>query len=114
MVNGTLLNFGKRYHDNLRVIFDQWLKLHLGLDVLSNQKILEGIYYVCRGWMITDDLGHALLPAYVICCPYHVESVSSFLIIVSLLALYVAGRMHRSMQDLFLYSKLQNHFNPTP
>ena len=39
--------------------------------------------------MITDDLGHALLPAYVICCPYHVESVSSFLIIVSLLALYV-------------------------
>jgi hypothetical protein len=23
MVNGTLLNFGKRYEDNLRVIFDQ-------------------------------------------------------------------------------------------
>ena len=44
MVNGTLLNFGKRYDDNLRVIFDQWLKLHLGLDVLSNQKILKGIY----------------------------------------------------------------------
>ena len=39
--------------------------------------------------MITDDLGHALLPAYVICCPYHVESVSSFLIIVSLLAYVV-------------------------
>jgi hypothetical protein len=29
----------------LRVIFDQWLKLHLGLDVLSIQKILKGIYY---------------------------------------------------------------------
>ena len=43
MVNGTQLNFGKRYEDNLMVIFDQWPKLHLGLDVLSNQKILKGI-----------------------------------------------------------------------
>ena len=42
-VNGTLLNFGKRYEDNLRVIFDQWPKLHLGLDALSNQKILNGV-----------------------------------------------------------------------
>ena len=26
MVNGTLLNFGKRYEDNLQVIFDQvWM-----------------------------------------------------------------------------------------
>jgi hypothetical protein len=32
MVNGTLLNFGKRYEDDLRVIFDQWQKLHVGLD----------------------------------------------------------------------------------
>ena len=39
MVNGTLLNFGKRYKYNLRVIFDHWPKLHLGLDALSNQKI---------------------------------------------------------------------------
>jgi hypothetical protein len=46
MVNGTLLNFGKRYEDKLRVIFDQLPNLHLGLDVLSNQKILNGIY--CR------------------------------------------------------------------
>ena len=37
MVNGTLLNFGKRYN-NFRDIFDQWLKLHLGLDALSNPK----------------------------------------------------------------------------
>ena len=47
IVNGTLLNFGKRYKDNLRVIFDQWPKLHLGLDALSNQKILNGTYYEC-------------------------------------------------------------------
>jgi hypothetical protein len=39
MVNGTLLNFGERHKDDLRVIFDQWQKLHLGLDALSNQKI---------------------------------------------------------------------------
>ena len=44
MVNGTLRNFGKRYKDDLRVIFDQWQKLHFGLDALSNQKILKGIY----------------------------------------------------------------------
>ena len=43
MVNGTLLNFGKRYEVDLRVIFDQWQKLHLGLDAQSNQKILKGI-----------------------------------------------------------------------
>ena len=46
MFNGTLLNFGKRYQDDLRVIFDQWPKLHLDMDALSNQKILKGIYYV--------------------------------------------------------------------
>ena len=43
MVNGTLLNFGKGYEDDLRVIFDQWPKSHLGLDALSNQKILNGV-----------------------------------------------------------------------
>ena len=48
MVNGTLLNFGKIYEDDLRVIFDQWPKLHLGLDALSNQKILNGVYSVCQ------------------------------------------------------------------
>ena len=41
---GSLLNFGKRYEDDIRVIFHQWQKLHLGLDALSNQKILNGIY----------------------------------------------------------------------
>ena len=44
MVNGTLLNFGKSYKDNLRIFFDQLPKLHLGLDAQSNQKILKGIY----------------------------------------------------------------------
>ena len=43
MVNGTLLNFGRIYKDDLRVIFDQWPKLSLGLDALSNQKILNGV-----------------------------------------------------------------------
>ena len=43
VVNGTLLNFDKKYEDKLRVIFDQWPKLHLGLDALSNKKILKGI-----------------------------------------------------------------------
>jgi hypothetical protein len=32
-----------RFEDNLRVIFDQWPKLHIVLDALSNQKILNGI-----------------------------------------------------------------------
>ena len=43
MINGTLLNIGKRYEDELRVIFDQRPNLHLiGLDALNNQKILKG------------------------------------------------------------------------
>ena len=48
MVNCTLLNFGKRLDNNLRIIFDQWLKLHLGLDALSNQRILKGVYYLMK------------------------------------------------------------------
>ena len=51
IVNGTLLNFGKRYEDNLMVIFDQWSKLYLGLDALSNQKILNGIYCLSMSFM---------------------------------------------------------------
>ena len=45
MVNGTPLNFGKKYRDNFRVIFDQWPKLHLSLAALSNQKILKSVYW---------------------------------------------------------------------
>ena len=49
MITGTLLNFVKIYEDELRVIFDQWPKLHLGLDALSNQKILKSILYrICQ------------------------------------------------------------------
>ena len=52
MVNGTLLNFGKRYEDDLRVIFNQWPKLPLDLDALSNQKILKGVYSICILYVI--------------------------------------------------------------
>ena len=38
MVNGALQNFVKRCKDNLKVIFDQWPKLHLSLNTLSNKK----------------------------------------------------------------------------
>ena len=31
------------FQDNLRVIFDQWPKLPLGLDALSNQRISHGV-----------------------------------------------------------------------
>ena len=48
MVNGTLLNFGKRYEDDFSVIFDQWPKLHLDLEAVSNQKILKGVYYLLQ------------------------------------------------------------------
>ena len=48
MINGNVLNFGKRYKDRLRVIFDQWPKLHLGLDALNNQKILKGTYLLYK------------------------------------------------------------------
>ena len=37
MVNGTLLNFGKRYDDQLRVIFDQRPKLHLGPQLVGQE-----------------------------------------------------------------------------
>jgi hypothetical protein len=46
MVNGSLLNFGKVCKDYLRDIFDQWPKLKLDFDALSNQKILKGVYYL--------------------------------------------------------------------
>ena len=39
---GSLLNFGQRYEDDIWVIFDQWQQLQLGLDALSNKKILKG------------------------------------------------------------------------
>ena len=48
MVYGTLLNFGKRYEDDFSVIFDQWPKLRLDLDAVSNQKILKGVYYLLQ------------------------------------------------------------------
>ena len=41
MVNGTLLNFGKRYKDNLMVIFDQWAKVALRFGCGKQSKNLE-------------------------------------------------------------------------
>jgi hypothetical protein len=39
-------------------MFDQWPKLQLGLDTLSNQKILNGIYYVVctANWMVKNKI----------------------------------------------------------
>ena len=50
MVNGTLLNVGKRYEDNLRVIVDQRPKIHLGLDALGNQKNLKRFLIAISLW----------------------------------------------------------------
>ena len=50
MVNGTLLNVGKRYEDNLRVIVDQRPKIHLGLDALGNQKNLKRYLIAISLW----------------------------------------------------------------
>ena len=40
------LSFGKRYEIDLRVIFYQWPKLGLGLDVEAEIQILKVIYYI--------------------------------------------------------------------
>ena len=43
--DNTLHNFGKKYKDNLMVIFDQWLKLqYLGLNVEAKIQFLNGTY----------------------------------------------------------------------
>ena len=43
VIHGCSLNLSKRYKDELRVIFNQSPKLHIGLDALSHQKILNGL-----------------------------------------------------------------------
>ena len=43
-LKGCALSFGKRYGNDLRVIFYQWPKLCIGLDVEANIQILKGIY----------------------------------------------------------------------
>ena len=70
MVNGTVLNFGKRYKDDLRVIFDHWPKLHLGLDELSKEKksskvsniesigLADSKYYINFNMSISIYLSH--------------------------------------------------------
>ena len=58
MLNGNLLNFGKRYKDDLWVIFDQWTKLHLGLDAPCNQKSLKRCL-MHRHWLQTATYVHS-------------------------------------------------------
>ena len=41
MVNGTLLNFGKKYEDDLKVIFDQVAKVALRFGCAKQSKNLE-------------------------------------------------------------------------
>ena len=43
-----------------RVIFDQWPKLHLGLDALSNQKILKGVYLLSLPKQNTNEMWASL------------------------------------------------------
>ena len=69
MVNGTLLNFGKRYGDNLRVIFDQCSKMHLGLDALTNQKILNSMYLTILSMHLLVDLIMSFLQEWQNFCP---------------------------------------------
>ena len=45
MVNGTVLNSGKRYKDDLMVIFDKWPKLYLGFDAEPKIQTLKVIYH---------------------------------------------------------------------
>ena len=65
MVNDTVLNFGKRYKDNLRVIFDQWQKLHLGLEFgcAKQSKNLEMylfyMYVVAKEQLATSPLANS-------------------------------------------------------
>ena len=70
MVNGTLLNIGKRNNNNVRVIFDQWLKLHLGLDALTNQKILKGIYRINIGFSV--QYSHLLINEWSLLLFFHI------------------------------------------
>ena len=55
-----MLNFGKRYEDDIRVIFDQLKKLHLGLDALSNQTILN-IYLYIYFFSYLDQIRHCII-----------------------------------------------------
>ena len=43
MLKTSILSFVKKYENDLRVIFDQWPKLSLGLDVRPEVLILKVI-----------------------------------------------------------------------
>ena len=40
---GWILSFGKRYENDVKVIFDQWPKMNLGFDVEPEIRILKVI-----------------------------------------------------------------------
>ena len=56
-INKTMLNSGKRYKDDLEIIFDQWPKLYLGFDVEPEIWILK-IYAVHTNmvYKVTQDI----------------------------------------------------------
>ena len=52
MIKGILLNFGKRYEDDFRVIFDQWPKFTFSFrcakpqtDVTTNRSITTAVTF---------------------------------------------------------------------
>ena len=55
-------SFGKKYENDLDVIFDHWPKLSLALDVRPEIPILKGLYWVgIRGWIFHTKQSLALL-----------------------------------------------------
>ena len=53
-------SFGKKYENDLRIIFDQWPQLSLGLDVLPEIPILKVIWYICNTYSITSSNYHRI------------------------------------------------------
>ena len=82
MVNGILLNFGKRYKDGLRVMFDQWLKLHLLRFGCANQsKNIK--WYLKVQWnksksRITEEALHVSETFQKLCCDSTGQNMVNF------------------------------------
>ena len=59
IVNGTLLNFVKRYENALMVIFDQWPKLYFGFDPEPEIRILK-VKYLLFSVYVVVKLGYVV------------------------------------------------------
>ena len=70
-INFSYINYHLRFFDcfthpnlsatfDLRVIFDQWPKLRIGLDAQRNEKILKGVYYTSIGADVPNKGSHAV------------------------------------------------------